>query len=141
MDEQSEAASYSKEREMLKLIVCSDREKTTLKLEGQLAGPSTKILERFWKRVRDVALDGWVRIDLGSLLFIDGEGRQLLKRMHEDGIELVAPDGLMKYVAEDIAASSASTTGGAGRGLFASGLVKEMPNTLRRKREAIAVGS
>jgi hypothetical protein len=126
---------------MLKLIICSDREKTTLKLEGQLAGPSTKILERFWRRVRDVALDGWVRIDLGSLLFIDGEGRQLLKRMHEDGMELVAPDGLMKYVAESIAGSSPSTSSRTDRGLVALNPVKDIPKTLKRKREAFAVGS
>jgi hypothetical protein len=141
MEEHSKAAISSKEREMLKIIICSDREKTTLKLEGQLAGPSIKILERFWKRVRDVALDGWVRIDLASLLFIDGEGRQLLKRMHEDGMELVAPDGLMKYVAEDIAGSSPSTSSRADRGMLASNPVMEIPKTLKRKREAIAVGS
>jgi hypothetical protein len=131
----------SKEKEMLKIVICSDREKTTLKLEGQLAGPSIKILERFWRRVRDVALDGWVRIDLSSLLFIDHEGKKLLNRMHEDGMELIASDGLMKYVAEAIAGSSPSTSSRADRGLVASNPVKDIPKTLKRKRDAIAVGS
>jgi hypothetical protein len=141
MEEQSEAAISHKEREMLKIIICSDREKTTLKLEGQLAGPSTKILERFWQRVRDVALDGRVRIDLSSLFFIDYEGRQLLNRMHEDGMEVVAPDALMKYLAEEIVGSTPSTSGRADRGLPASNPVKGIPKTVKRKREAIALGS
>ena len=127
---------------MLKIIISSDREKTTLKLAGQLAGRSNKILERFWQRVRGVALDGQVSIDLSSLYFIDNEGRQLVNRMHEAGMELVAPDALMKYLAEEIVGSSPSTSGRADRGLPASNPVKGIPKTVKRAtREAIALGS
>ena len=73
---------------------------TTFKLDGKVVGPGVHNLERLWRHTREQTLHRTVRVDLTSVLLVDGEGKRVLKWMHEDGAELMAKDSLMKAVIE-----------------------------------------
>jgi hypothetical protein len=61
---------------------------TRLVLEGKLAGPCVDELDKCWQD----APDKWssLLIDLTSVSFIDDRGKQLLKRMHDNGATLIS---------------------------------------------------
>ena len=77
---------------MLKITTRVDGTGTTFELEGKLAGPWVDELEKCWQESA-VRADP-VTVALKSVSFIDGPGRDLLKKMCGLGAELVA-DGCM----------------------------------------------
>ena len=77
---------------MLKITTRVDVTGTTFELEGKLAGPWVGELEKCWEQsgVREQP----ITVALKSVSFIDGAGRDLLKKMCGSGADLVA-DGCM----------------------------------------------
>lgn len=71
-------------------------------LEGRLAGPWVKELERCWRFETESRQNRAVRVDLTSVAFIDEEGKQLLEKMHEEGVEFVASGCMNKCIVERI---------------------------------------
>jgi hypothetical protein len=71
-------------------------------LEGKLAGPWVKELELCWRSAGGTQQNYPVRVDLTSVAFIDEEGKELLKKMHVEGVELVATGCLNKCIVEGI---------------------------------------
>jgi hypothetical protein len=71
-------------------------------LEGKLAGPWVKELELCWRSTGGTQQNYPVRVDLTSVAFIDEEGKELLKKMHGEGVELVATGCLNKCIVEGI---------------------------------------
>jgi hypothetical protein len=94
---------------MLRITIQPTADETTFKLEGKLGGPWVQELERLWQRVRQNALHRPVRVDMTSVLFVDQDGKRVLKAMHEDGAELVAEDAFMRSVIEEIMIGKRST--------------------------------
>jgi hypothetical protein len=71
-------------------------------LEGRLAGPWVKELELCWRSAAGTQRNYPVRVDLTSVVFIDEEGKELLKKMHREGLELVASGCMNKCIVEKI---------------------------------------
>src|SRR5262245_25810763 len=67
------------EATMLRITVLYNRESVTFQLEGKLAGPWVRELERCWQ---DSQARRGLRVDLTSLTFIDAAGKALLAAMH-----------------------------------------------------------
>ena len=71
-------------------------------LEGRIIGPWVKELELCWRSAADTRQNHPVRVDLTSVAFIDGEGTELLEKMHGEGVELVASGCMNKCIVERI---------------------------------------
>jgi ABC-type transporter Mla MlaB component len=87
---------------MLKITVRHNDGGATLTLEGKLAGPWVKELERCWRSNVGMQPSRPVRVDLSSVTFIDEEGKALLEKMHREGAELAASGCLNKSMVEGI---------------------------------------
>jgi anti-anti-sigma regulatory factor len=75
----------------------------SFKLAGALAGDWAIELERCWREAADSPTRSRVIVDLTEVTFVDDIGKDLLKSMTREGVELVARDILMKSIVEDIA--------------------------------------
>jgi len=82
-------------------ITCQNESTTTrLVIEGKLAGACVDELDKCWQQV---SFNGSTfLIDLTSVSFIDERGKQLLKRMHDQGVKLVSSSLLSKCLIADI---------------------------------------
>jgi hypothetical protein len=86
---------------MLKVTTTADGAKTTLQLEGRLAGPWVGELERCWRRI---ASGQAVTVLLQAVTFIDESGKALLIRMYRSGAELLGEGCMTKAIVEQIRA-------------------------------------
>jgi hypothetical protein len=84
---------------MLKVTTTTDGVKTTLQLEGRLAGPWVGELERCW---REIAADQAVTVSLQAVTFIDDNGKVLLTAMYRSGAELLGKGCMTKAIVEQI---------------------------------------
>ena len=80
---------------MLKITTIRESDTTIIKLEGRLAGPWIEELERVWN---EVVQYGSMAIDLSDVTFVSSEGRQLLKSMHGQGVELRSRSLLTQFI-------------------------------------------
>ena len=87
---------------MLKITIRPDARSTRLELEGRLAGPWVRELDRCWHTAA-TALRGDLIVDLAAVTFVDAEGRALLTRMWQQGAELHAIGCLNRCIVEEIA--------------------------------------
>lgn len=87
---------------MLKITMQVAAGGMTFALEGKLAGPWVKELELCWRSAAGTQQIYPVRVDLSSVTFIDEEGKELLKKMYQEGAKLVATGCLNKCIAEGI---------------------------------------
>jgi hypothetical protein len=85
---------------MLKITTRTEPAKTTLELEGKVAGPWVAELEDSWEQA--VISHHIVRVVLNAVTFIDAKGKELLTRMHDSGAELAAEGCLTKAIVEEI---------------------------------------
>jgi hypothetical protein len=86
---------------MLRITLHDSSEATTFKLEGKLAGPWVRELEKCWIPAQSTAKGRGTEIDLTQVSFIDIEGRALLERMAAAGAELIAAGPLTKAMCEE----------------------------------------
>lgn len=84
---------------MIRITDRKESGKTRLVLEGKLAGPSVRELEKCWLTSSH---QQEIVVDLTSVGFIDDYGRQLLSRMHQKGARLVSTRLLTKCLIEEI---------------------------------------
>jgi hypothetical protein len=87
---------------MLKITTQRGAGGLLLGLEGKLAGPWVKELERCWRSVAGTQDIYPVRVDLSAVTFIDADGKELLARMYGEGAKLVATGCLNKAIVEGI---------------------------------------
>lgn len=87
---------------MLKITAQREAGVLRVELEGRLAGPWVKELEHCWRSTAGPQPSDPVRVDLTSVTFIDTAGKELLKAMHRDGVELVATGCLNRCIVETI---------------------------------------
>jgi anti-anti-sigma regulatory factor len=74
---------------MLKITLQSEAGVLFFQLEGKLAGPWVKELERCWRSAADMQQSYPARVDLSAVTFIDGDGKALLGQMYKEGAELL----------------------------------------------------
>jgi anti-anti-sigma regulatory factor len=91
---------------MLKITIQRKVGGTSLALEGKLAGPWVKELELCWRSAAGAKQMYPVRVDLSSVTFIDEDGKSLLKKMCQEGAELVAVGCLNRCIVEGITQSA-----------------------------------
>lgn len=84
---------------MLKITTIREPDTAILKLEGKLSGAWTAELERIWS---ENAQHGPVVIDLSDVSFVSAEGRQLLKLMYRQGVELRSRSLLTQFIISQI---------------------------------------
>jgi outer membrane protein len=85
---------------MLRITFEKKRGKTTLNVEGRLAGAWVSALEQCW-RERDASEKFCV--NLCGVSFIDPAGKVLLKEIHQQGGKLIAEGCLNQAIVEEIA--------------------------------------
>jgi ABC-type transporter Mla MlaB component len=88
---------------MLRITVHKNRESVTFQLEGKLAGPWVRELEKCWRSTLASQHKPVPRFDLTGVTFIDAAGKAYLADMHRQGAELVAVDCLTKAIVAEIA--------------------------------------
>jgi anti-anti-sigma regulatory factor len=71
-------------------------------VEGRLCGACVSELEKCWRRAIAGEAPVPAVIDLTDVSFIDATGKQLLTKMHEHGIKLVANGLMSKFVVDQI---------------------------------------
>ena len=87
---------------MLKITTQIHAESTTFKLEGRLAGPWVQELERCWGSVVGTMTTHPLTIDLSAVTYVDSDGKDLLKKMHRQGVRLVASGCLTSCIVNEI---------------------------------------
>jgi outer membrane protein len=92
---------------MLRITTEKKRNKTTLNVEGRLAGSSVGTLEQCWRELRLASPEGKFRINLCGVSFIDAAGKVLLKEMHRQGGRLIAEGCLNQAIVEEISQGAA----------------------------------
>jgi outer membrane protein TolC len=85
---------------MLKITVSHDESLTNLVLEGKLAGPWVAELNASWEAEK--AQSSQLSVDLGGVTFIDADGRDLLKRIYQQGGKLVAKGCLTRAIVAEV---------------------------------------
>lgn len=86
--------------EVIRITCHNEAALTRLVLEGKLAGACVDELDKCW---RD-APNKWstLLIDLTSVSFIDDRGKQLLKRMHDNGATLISSSIMSRCLIEEL---------------------------------------
>jgi outer membrane protein len=81
---------------MLKITVQRDETKSTLLLEGKLAGAWVAEVENSWAAESAKAKE--VLVDLNEVTFVDAEGKALLTKLHEAGATLICKGCLTRAI-------------------------------------------
>jgi outer membrane protein len=89
---------------MLKISVQRDETKSTLLLEGKLAGPWVAEVRSSWEAERATAKEVWV--DLNEVTFIDAEGKALLTKLHQEGATLNCKGCLTRAIVAQVCGES-----------------------------------
>jgi anti-anti-sigma regulatory factor len=98
------ALPYKQRREsMLKITTLIHAASTTFKLEGRLAGPWVQELERCWVSTVGTKRRYPLSVDLSAVTYVDSGGKDLLKKIHQQGAKLVASGCLTSCIVREIA--------------------------------------
>lgn len=76
--------------------------KQRLLVEGTLAGDWVEVLEKSWLEAQASRNGEPMRIDLSGVTWIDDKGRELLKRILQDGAELRATGIMTRSVIKEL---------------------------------------
>ena len=87
---------------MIRISEISKGSKQRLLVEGTLAGDWVEVLEKSWLEAQASRNGEPMRIDLSGVTWIDDKGRELLRRMLQDGAELRATGIMTRAVIEEI---------------------------------------
>ena len=97
------AIPYGRGREsMLKISTVTNAESTALRLEGRLAGPWVQELERCWDSTVATAMNHPLTVDLSAVTYVDSDGKDLLRKIHQRGAKLVASGCLTSCIVNEI---------------------------------------
>ena len=91
---------------MLRITVTTRADRTTVALEGRLAGPWVDELRACWRNLAAPPDARPIRVDLDAVTFIDTAGKALLWAMHEQGAVLVASGCMTRAILEEISRKS-----------------------------------
>lgn len=99
---------------MLRIDTRDEDGLTTLTIEGKLTGRWVKELEHCWQDILSIQPTSQpgqspparsprsIRVNLSAVGFIDSDGKQLLTRMHKQGVVLVPTGCFMKVIVDEI---------------------------------------
>ena len=75
---------------------------TSLIVEGKLACPWVHELENCWRKTVATAPHQPIQVNLANVIFIDDKGRELLKQMFQQGVQLQASGVMTRAIVEEI---------------------------------------
>lgn len=87
---------------MLKITTLLTAKSTVLRLEGRLAGLWVQELERCWDSTVGTTIDHPLSLDLSAVTYVDSDGKDLLKKIHQQGAKLVASGCLTRCIVNEI---------------------------------------
>jgi outer membrane protein len=94
----------SRTESMLRITTEKRRGRTSLSVEGRLAGPWVAALEQCWRELHAASPSEKFHIDLCGVSFIDAAGKVLLEEIHRQGGRLIAEGCLNQAIVQEIAA-------------------------------------
>jgi outer membrane protein TolC len=97
---------------MLRITTEKKRGRTTLSVEGRLAGQWVSALEECWRTLRADSPGEKFSVNLCGVSFIDAAGKVLLKTIHRDGGQLLAEGCLNQSIVDEIAGPEKNSSGG-----------------------------
>ena len=86
--------------EVIRITCNEEAALTRLVLEGKLAGACVDELDKCWRD--EPSKWSSLLIDLTSVSFIDDRGKQLLKRMHDQGATLISSSIMSRCLIDEI---------------------------------------
>ena len=89
-----------KSEPVFKITTQTDVTRTTIELDGKLAGPWVELLKECWRKT--AGGNGPVRVLLCDVTFVDEQGKSLLADMYRHGAELEADRCMTKAIVEQI---------------------------------------
>ncbi|MEI8015506.1 MAG: hypothetical protein WCH20_11810 [Nitrospira sp.] len=87
---------------MLKITTLTNAESTVLRLEGRLAGPWVQELELCWGLTVGTTTNHPLSVDLSAVTYVDSDGKDLLKKIHQQGAKLIASGCLTRCIVNEI---------------------------------------
>jgi ABC-type transporter Mla MlaB component len=96
---------------MLRISAHDDGESTNFTIEGKLTADTASELEGVWKAALEQKHSRPIVVKLAAVSFIDSESRELLTRMHRQGVRLIPTGCLMKAIVEQIETASPVNVG------------------------------
>ena len=87
---------------MLRIITEQGGEGYRLELHGSITGDWVAVLERQWREICSAERSVAIRVDLSNVAFIDADGKQLLRRMVQSGVQIDGAGVMNRYVIETI---------------------------------------
>ena len=87
---------------MLRITTTIRRGRTTVALEGRLAGPWVDELRASWRSLATTRDASSIRVDLDAVTFIDTAGKALLWAMHQQGAALTATGCMTRALLDEI---------------------------------------
>ena len=96
---------------MLKITVESSATEIRFRLEGKVAGPWVRELERTWRESAAICGIDHITVDMSEVTFVDTDGRELLAQLCRGGATLKASGCMMKCLVEDIRRSARNQPG------------------------------
>jgi ABC-type transporter Mla MlaB component len=94
----------SRTESMLRITTEKKRGKTSLSVEGRLAGPWVAALEQCWRELHAASPSEKFHINLCGVSFIDAAGKMLLMEIHRQGGRLIAEGCLNQAIVKEIEA-------------------------------------
>ncbi len=91
---------------MLKITVEKTGRPVRVKLDGSLSGPWVAELEKSWVGLGSGGRKGWLVVDLIDVTHVDAQGRELLRRMHRGGAELIGCGLMTREIIQQIQLAS-----------------------------------
>ena len=95
---------------MLKITLHDSARELRFKLEGKLSGPWVGELHQSWHTAESTTQDRRTIVDLGEVDFIDPDGQALLRKMHREGVLIVAVTPFIRAIVEEIGCPSCYDT-------------------------------
>ncbi len=93
---------------MIRITAQQESLVTRLFLEGKLSGPCVDELDKCWQTCPSSEMA--LLVDLTNVSFVDEHGKELLARMHNNGIKLYSKSVMTKCLIEEI--ENAAVTSG-----------------------------
>lgn len=100
---------------MLKITSHKRNQSVYMTVEGRLGGPWVNELDRAWRRIHG-SEQGALVVDLTGVTFIEENGKVLLRRMWQDGAELIATGCCNRTIVDHIRGMDSSAPSDQGRG-------------------------
>jgi anti-anti-sigma regulatory factor len=87
---------------MLRITIEEEPDSLRLRIEGKLVGAWAKELEQSWKRVAECRDHKALLIDLTDTLYIDDEGKRVLKKLFGEGASFQTAGAMTSSVVDEI---------------------------------------